>query len=185
LPAITVNVAVIHEHQILLTKRNDFEIWCLPSGGVEDGESLAQAAIRETKEETGLEVELTSLVGVYSRTGGLWNMHAVLFSAVPTGGRIQTQPGETIEVRYFPFDALPEDLSFGHKQRIDDAIAGIGGSVAVHQEMIVPPGYQISQNDIIEIRKQPRQSRLEFYRKTIGQARLRTTIDVEAKQREV
>ena len=60
MPAITVNVAVIHENQILLTKRGDFEIWCLPSGGVEEGESVAQAAIRETKEETGLDVELKS-----------------------------------------------------------------------------------------------------------------------------
>jgi len=56
--ALAVNVAVIHENKILLTQREDFETWILPSGGVEDGESLAQAAIRETKEETGLDVEV-------------------------------------------------------------------------------------------------------------------------------
>ncbi len=67
MPGLAVNVAVIHEGKILLTKREDFETWILPSGGVEEGESLAQAAIRETKEETGLDVELTRLVGVYSR----------------------------------------------------------------------------------------------------------------------
>ena len=69
MPGIAANVAVIQDGKILLTKREDFEVWCLPSGGVEDGESLAEAAIRETKEETGVDVELTRLVGVYSRLG--------------------------------------------------------------------------------------------------------------------
>jgi 8-oxo-dGTP pyrophosphatase MutT (NUDIX family) len=50
-----VNVAVIQDGKILLTQREDFETWILPSGGVEEGESLAQAAIRETKEEAGLD----------------------------------------------------------------------------------------------------------------------------------
>jgi hypothetical protein len=49
MPGIAVNVAVIQEGKVLLTKREDFEVWCLPSGGVEDGESLAEAALRETK----------------------------------------------------------------------------------------------------------------------------------------
>jgi len=53
MPALGINVAVISEDRILLTKRDDFEVWCLPSGGVEEGESLAEAAVRETKEETG------------------------------------------------------------------------------------------------------------------------------------
>ena len=56
MPGLAVNVAVIHEDKILLTQREDFETWILPSGGVEDDESIAQAAIRETKEETGLDV---------------------------------------------------------------------------------------------------------------------------------
>ena len=78
---LAVNVAVIHEGKILLTQREDFETWILPSGGVEDGESIAQAAIRETKEETGLDVELTRLVGIYSRLSNMAQFHAVLFSA--------------------------------------------------------------------------------------------------------
>ena len=61
---LAVNVAVIHEGKILLTQREDFETWILPSGGVEDGESLAQAAIRETREETGAE-----LIGLRDKSG--------------------------------------------------------------------------------------------------------------------
>src|SRR5574341_58002 len=119
MPGIAVNVAVIHEEKILLTKREDFEIWCLPSGGVEEGESLTEAAIRETKEETGVDVELTGLVGVYSRLGGMPpDVHAILFAGRPIGGEIKTQPGETIEVAYFSSDELPEEIAFGHKKRI-------------------------------------------------------------------
>src|SRR5512142_843046 len=108
---LAVNVAVVHEGKILLTQREDFETWILPSGGVEDGESLAQGAIREAKEETGLDVELTRLVGVYSRMGGgMPDVHAVLYAAKSVGGEIRTQPHETVEIAYFSFDHLPEDL---------------------------------------------------------------------------
>ena len=93
MPGVAVNVAVIHEEKILLTKREDFEVWCLPSGGVEEGEFLAEAAIRETKEETGVDVELTRLVGVYSRLGGMPDVHAVLYEARPIGGELQITTG--------------------------------------------------------------------------------------------
>jgi 8-oxo-dGTP pyrophosphatase MutT (NUDIX family) len=69
MPGLAVIVAVIDDGKVLLTKREDFEVWCLPGGGVEDGESMAEAAIRETWEEAGIQVELTRLVGVYSRLG--------------------------------------------------------------------------------------------------------------------
>src|SRR3990172_12835056 len=124
MPGIAVNVAVIHEGKILLTKREDFEVWCLPSGGVEDGESLAEAAIRETKEETGVDVELTRLVGVYSRLGGMPDIHAVLYEAKPIGGELRLQPGETIEVKYFTFGELPNEIAFAHKKRIAAAVNG-------------------------------------------------------------
>lgn len=74
MPNITVHVAVIHEGKTLLTKRDDFQAWCLPSGGVEEDESLAEAAIRETKEETGIDVELTRLAGVWCVSRG--GLHA-------------------------------------------------------------------------------------------------------------
>lgn len=44
-----VNVAVIHNGQLLLTKREDFEVWCMPGGHVDAGESVAQAALREVR----------------------------------------------------------------------------------------------------------------------------------------
>src|SRR6266498_1956919 len=88
---LAVNVAVIHEGKILLTQREDSELWILPSGGVEDGESLAQAAIRETKEETALDVELTRLVGIYSRLGNCPPGTTVYFPAKQIGGKKKRQ----------------------------------------------------------------------------------------------
>ena len=134
---IAVNVAIIHEGKILLTQREDFETWILPSGGVEEGESLAQVAIRETKEETGLDVELTRLVGIYSWLGNWFPDYRVLFAAKPIGGEIKCQEGETIDVKWFAFDEIPSPLSAGQKRRIEDAISGASG-MAVLQEINMP-----------------------------------------------
>ena len=69
MPGLGVNTAIVRDNRILLTLRSDWEVWCLPGGGVEANESLAQAAIRETREELGFDVQLTRLVGLYSRNG--------------------------------------------------------------------------------------------------------------------
>ena len=180
MPTIVVNVAVLHENQILLTQRHDFETWILPSGGVKDGESVAQAAIRETKEETGLDVELTGLVGVYSRFGVMPDNHAVLFTARVIGGSIQPQSRETIDVRFFPFDAIPEDLSIGHKKRIEDAIQGVSG-VAVMQKVISESNQRIEAKDIIAIRKQPRDVRRHFYLDAVKDVRVEAETEVSGK----
>jgi 8-oxo-dGTP diphosphatase len=178
MPAIAAIIAVINDGKILLTKREDFEVWCLPGGGVEDGESLAEAAIRETKEETGLDVALTRLVGVYSRIGCMWNdMHAVLFAAKPVGGVLKTQPGETIEVAYFPFDELPKEMLFGHQKRVIDAIHHVNG-IAVKQEMNMPANERPSRKELYDLRDQSGLSRQEFYLNHISQAEIKEIVEV-------
>ena len=175
---LAVNVAVIHEGKILLTQREDFEIWILPSGGVEDDESIAQAAIRETKEETGLDVELTGLVGIYSRLGNMFPVHAILFVAKPIGGEIKCQEGETIAVEWFAFDEIPSLLSAGHKKRIEDAIAGISGT-AVLQGINVPAfPEKLTRKELIELRDGSGLSRQEFYLKIMEQAELKEKIEL-------
>jgi ADP-ribose pyrophosphatase YjhB (NUDIX family) len=177
MPGIAVNVAVLHERKILLTKREDFEVWCLPSGGVEEGESLAEAAIRETREETGVDVELTRLVGVYSRLGGMPDVHAILFAGKPVGGEIKTQPGETIEVAYFPLDKLPPEIAFGHTKRIEDALRGRSG-ISVRQEMKGPNTKRLSRKELYEQRDQSGLSRQQFYFQQIGQREIKEIIEV-------
>ena len=175
---VVVNVAVIRDNKILLTQREDFETWILPSGGVEDGESVAQAAIRETKEETGLEVELTRLIGIYSRLGNFFSSHIVLFAARPVGGEICCQEGETISVEWFPFDRIPSPLSIGHKRRIEDALAGKSGVVAL-QEINLPafPG-NLSRNELMELRDKSGLPRQAFYAQLIEQAELNESVEI-------
>jgi len=178
MPGLAVIVAVIDDGKVLLTKREDFEVWCLPGGGVEDGESMAEAAIRETWEEAGIQVELTRLVGVYSRLGGMWNdVHAVLFAARPVGGELQTQPGETIEVGYFPFEEIPDALLFGHRRRILDAIHGVAG-IAVKQELNLPEEGKPTRKELYALRDQSGLPRQQFYLDRIGQAKINEVVEV-------
>ena len=67
MPTMGVIVAIIEEDKVLLTKRRDVGFWCLPGGAVDAGETIAQAGLREVKEETGVEVQLNRLIGIYSR----------------------------------------------------------------------------------------------------------------------
>ena len=175
---LAVNVAVIQDGKILLTKREDFETWVLPSGGVEDGESLAQAAIRETKEETGIDVELIRLVGVYSRLGSWSPGHMILFAAKPVSGEIKCQEGETIAVEWFAFDRLPSPLSLGHKRRIQDAIEGTSG-VAVVQEINLPNMPEIfSRKELIARYMKSGLSREEFYLQMVDGAEIKEVVEV-------
>ena len=178
MPGLAVIVAVINDGKILLTKREDFEVWCLPGGAVEDGESLAEGAIREAKEETGLDVELTRLVGVYSRIGGgMHDVHAVLYDAKPIGGELRIQPNETIEVAYFPFDQLPEELLMGHKTRIHDAIQQLSG-MSVRQEIKISDTRNYTRKEIYEARDRSGLTRQQFYFQRFENAEFNDIIEV-------
>ncbi|MBW8010934.1 MAG: NUDIX domain-containing protein [Chloroflexi bacterium] len=165
MPDLATLVAVIQNDKVLLTQREDFEVWCLPGGHVEEDESVAEAAIREVREETGLAVEINTLVGVYSRLGMHPSLHLVLFTASPISDQLRTQPGETISIDYFSLDQLPEPLFFFHRQRIEDAMNGVGGGVAWKQS--ITPTFKGIENrqELYDLRDKSGLSRLEFYNK--------------------
>lgn len=177
MPGLAVVVAVIDDGKILLTKREDFEVWCLPGGGVEEGESLAEGAIREAKEETGLDVRLTRLIGIYSQLGGMHDVHAVLYEARPIGGVLCIQPHETIEVAYFPFDQLPDELLFGHEKRIRDAIAGACG-ISVRQEIKIDAPIIRSRKELYEARDRSGLSRQQYYFQRMKDAKINELVEV-------
>ncbi|GIV80057.1 NUDIX domain-containing protein [Litorilinea aerophila] len=160
--ALGVNVAILHQGRLLLTRREDFEVWCLPGGAVDPNESIAQAAVREVWEETGLEVVLTRLVGLYSRPAWHDGHHNALFVARPIGGELRLCPGETIELAYFHPAQLPGDLLPWHRRQIADALAGYGGSVVVTEAGEWPFDPALSRQEIYALRDRSGLSRRAF-----------------------
>lgn len=163
-----VNLAILQNGKILLTKREDFEVWCLPGGAVDEGESAAQAALREAQEETGLEVKLTRLIGVYSRPG--WHgagAHIISFAAEPIGGEFKADPAEVIAMGYFSPDEIPADLLSWHVQRIADAFNGARG-VAWSQASEYPFAPETTRAEIYRLRDESGRSRRDFYYETLG-----------------
>lgn len=111
-------IAVINdENQILLSKRGDFRTWALPGGRADSGELIHESAIREVREETGLEVEIERPIGLYFQQGR--SRMNILYRAKPVGGELFGKTDETLDNRFFSPDDLPENL-FG-KFYIDHA----------------------------------------------------------------
>lgn len=157
------NVAIFDENTVLLILREDFEVWCLPGGHLDPGETFAQAAIREAHEETGLEVELTRFVGSYTRPN--WRdsfYHIHLFAAKAVGGVLTPQPEEVLELRYFPVDDLPEALLVGQRQRVLDAARGLTG--VVKRENATWPFAGLSRLEVYQLKDESGLAPAEFYR---------------------
>ena len=116
--------------KVLLTRRADNGLWCLPGGGMDPGESAEETCIRETLEETGLHVRVTKLVGVYTSPnitvlypdGNRIQPVTFSFEAEIIGGELGLSD-ETTAFGYFPVDELDDiDLWTHHRQRIQDAV---------------------------------------------------------------
>lgn len=131
-PSIGVGIAIIEDGKILLTKRRDFPVWCIPGGHLSLGESLVEAAIREAKEETGLDVELLNLVGVYSMPFKWENGSCeIILRARRNGGDLLRTTNETVDAGFFSFDQLPDDLIGWQYHQAADALSNKVGIVSV------------------------------------------------------
>jgi 8-oxo-dGTP diphosphatase len=124
---VVVSLVFIRQEDTILLVKQTYEgcNWSLPGGRMEHGESLDQAAIREVREETGLEVRLKRVVGIYSKPGGPLPGVAVAFEGEVIGGTLRQEPDDEIsERRFFPFDQLPTLAREHLYQRILDLRAG-------------------------------------------------------------
>lgn len=118
--------AVVTDNQgrILLQRRSDNDLWALPGGGMDMTDSLPGTAVREVKEETGYDVEITGLVGTYTdprhiieySDGEVRRQFNVCFTARITGGFL-ARSEESSEVRFVDPGEIG-DLPMHHTQRL-------------------------------------------------------------------
>ncbi|MEU8326673.1 NUDIX domain-containing protein [Nonomuraea sp. NPDC048881] len=120
---------VLDEGRLLLQKRPDGR-WGLPGGFMDLGESLMETAARETKEETGIDIEIGELLGVYSKyfdeypSGDRAQVVTAAFVASPAGGVAQADNIESLEVRWVPLGELPPMFNSQHQDVVDDLREG-------------------------------------------------------------
>jgi 8-oxo-dGTP diphosphatase len=105
---------------VLIERLNPPFGWALPGGFVEIGESTEQAVCREAKEETGLDINLVGLVGVYSdpKRDPRGHCVSVVYAAQSTGEPIAADDAKNVQL--FTFDNLPSDLAFDHAKILMD-----------------------------------------------------------------
>ena len=111
---VAVTVFIVNQaDELLLIRRTDNDLWALPGGAQDVGEYIAETAVRETLEETGIEVEVIGLVGIYSNPrhviaytdGEVRQQFSLCFRARPLSGQL-TPSSESREVRWVPQDQL-------------------------------------------------------------------------------
>ena len=112
--------------RVLLCHRRDIDVWNLPGGRVEDGESPWDAVVREVREEVCLDVEVTRLTGMYWKPENgelVFNFQCAVVTGVPG------LSDEADAVGYFAFADIPTNTGLKHVERIADALARLPAPV--------------------------------------------------------
>ena len=130
-PKLAVAVLIERDGGLLLGRRgpgaSQAGKWSFPAGFVDRGERVEDAAAREAREETGLEVRLDALVGLYSATGN--PVVLAVYAATATGGALA--PGDDLtELAFFPLDRLPKPAFAHDRQIVADWLRWRAGSPA-------------------------------------------------------
>ncbi|MFI9783233.1 NUDIX hydrolase [Kitasatospora sp. NPDC051984] len=129
-PSVTA-VVTNAEGQLLLIHKTDNNLWALPGGGHDVGESVSDTVVREVREETGIDVEVLSVVGLYTDPnhvmayddGEVRQQFSICFRARPVGGTLRTS-SESKEVRWVsPTDLADLDIHPSMRLRIDHGLS--------------------------------------------------------------
>lgn len=107
-------IVVDGENRILLQRRSDSGNWALPGGAMDIGETLAESAIREVKEETGFDVQIQRIVGIYSNPahvfayddGEVRQEFSICLACTIKGGSLQVS-SESTAVKFFALEDVP------------------------------------------------------------------------------
>lgn len=124
--------------RILLEKRRDSGMWGVCGGGIEPGETVRRTALREVKEETGLTVKITRLIGVYSNpadrivtypdNGDVRHLVDIFLEAIWVSGALKISE-ESLALEFFDPASLPKDLVPAARVPLRDVLDGNDGQV--------------------------------------------------------
>ncbi|WP_371817515.1 NUDIX hydrolase [Virgibacillus sp. MSJ-26] len=108
---------VLNDRKEILLIKGPMRGWEMPGGIVEEGESLKDAAIRETKEESGIDIEVLKFCGVFQNVNK--SICNTLFLAKPIGGELTTS-SESLEVGFYPIDQALKMITIDNfRQRVE------------------------------------------------------------------
>ena len=128
-PLLTVDIVIIYNGKIVLIRRKNppyQDHFAIPGGFVEVGETVEAAAVREAKEETGLDVRLMKLLGVYSDPSRDPRGHTVTVCFLALGSGNLKAGSDAKDTGLFGIDEIPE-LAFDHNKIIEDSRSDIHG----------------------------------------------------------
>ncbi|MEW6215030.1 MAG: NUDIX hydrolase [Nitrospirota bacterium] len=124
-PILTVDLIIECNGEIILIKRkNPPEGWALPGGFVDYGESLEAAAVREAKEETGLDVELVRQFHTYSDPERDPRHHTITTVFIARAKGKATAGDDAKAIGIFNKYTLPEQIAFDHRNILNDYFTG-------------------------------------------------------------
>ena len=121
-PLLTVDIIIDYRDKVVLIKRGNDPYkghYALPGGFVDVGETVEHAACREAKEETGLDIKIKRLVGVYSDRARDPRGHAVSLCYLAIGSGTLVAGDDAADVELFDIDQLPR-LAFDHDMMVAD-----------------------------------------------------------------
>lgn len=120
-PTVDVVIALPGDRVVLVRRKFPPPGWALPGGFVDLGETLEAAAVREAREETGLDVELTDLLWVYSDPSRDPRRHTLSAVFLGRASGEPTGADDAEEARAFSWAALPAPVAFDHGEILADA----------------------------------------------------------------
>lgn len=124
-PFLTVDVIIEARGGVILIRRKNLPYgWAIPGGFLDYGESLEDAAVREAKEETGLNIKLIRQFHAYSDPKRDPRHHTVSVVFIATAEGKLEAGSDAIEIGIFNKDSLPEDIAFDHRQILEDYFSG-------------------------------------------------------------
>jgi ADP-ribose pyrophosphatase YjhB (NUDIX family) len=120
IPTVDIIIKIESKGIVLIKRKNPPYGWAIPGGFVDYGESLEEAALREAKEETNLDVELLKQFHTYSDPKRDPRHHSISTAYIAKGEGVLKAKDDALEIGIFTESNLPEEIAFDHRSILKD-----------------------------------------------------------------